>query len=146
MRMLIAVLAMSVVAACSLTLAPLPDGGGQNCRSGSSQWGSRCDSPIQIVIAIGPSRQYTDNFDTMCYQFAPVVASVKIGGSYSFQNNTSSTITIMGADQTPWVTVDPGSTSAALNFPNAGVYGFGVQGCRGVGGSAWYGVLAVTSN
>src|SRR5579872_6404071 len=117
MRTLIVVLAMSLVAACSLTLAPLPDGG-QHCRSGSGQWGSQCDAPIQITIAIGPSRQYLDNSDSMCYQFAPVVASVKIGGSYSFQNNTGSTITIMGADQTPWVTVGPGSTSPAINFPN----------------------------
>jgi hypothetical protein len=145
MRLLIAVLAVSLAAACSLTLAPLPDAG-QNCGGHSGQWGSQCGSPIAIVITIGPSYQYTDNSDAMCYQFAPVAASVKVGGSYSFQNNTSAPITILGANQVPWVTVGAGSTSASLTFPNAGVYSFGVQGCRGVGGTAWYGVLAVTTN
>jgi hypothetical protein len=146
MRMLIAVLAMPLFAACSLTLAPLPPGGGQNCRSGSNASGARCNSPAATVITIGPSHQYTDNSDALCFQFSPVVASMQVGGSYSFQNNTSSPITILGADQAPWVTVDAGSTSAAINFPNVGVYSFGVQGCRGVGGTAWYGVLAVTTN
>ena len=145
MRMLIAILAVPLVAACSLTLAPLPDGG-SNCRSGSNASGSRCDAPAGTVISVGPSHQYTGSSDTLCYQFSPVVESVQIGGSYVFQNNTSSSITILGADQVPWVTVGAGSTSAALNFQSAGVYGFGVQGCRGVGGTPWYGVLAVTIN
>ena len=143
--MLIAVLAVTLAAACSLTLAPLP-GAGQNCGRGSSQWGSQCNSPIAIVITVGPSYQYTDNSDAMCYQFSPGMASVTIAGSYSFQNNTSAPITILGANQVPWVTVGPGSTSPALNFPTAGVYSFGVQGCRGVAGTAWYGMLAVTTN
>ena len=145
MRKLIAILAVPLFAACSLTLAPL-SADGQNCEGSSYQRGSQCNSHIPIVIIIGPSYQYADNSDTMCYQFSPVAASVKIGGSYSFQNNTSSPITILGADQVPWVTVGPGSTSAALNFPNAGVYNFGVQGCRGVGGTPWYGALAVTTS
>jgi hypothetical protein len=145
MRMLIAVLAVPLFAACSLTLAPLADGG-QNCGAGWDHRGSQCNSHIPIIIIIGPSYQYTNSSDTMCYQFSPNAASVKIGGSYSFQNSTSSPITILGADQVPWVTVGPGSTSAAVNFPNAGVYRFGVQGCRGVGGTAWYGALAVTAN
>src|ERR1017187_9941174 len=101
MRMLIAVLAVSLSAACSLTLAPLPKNG-QVCGGRSSQYGSQCNSPITVVITIGPSYQYTDNSDAMCYQFAPVGASVKVGGSYSFQNNTSAPITIMGANQVPW--------------------------------------------
>ena len=146
MRTLIAVLAIPMFAACSLTLAPLPPGGGQNCRSGSNASGARCNSAAATVITIGPSHQYADNSDALCFQFSPVVASVPVGGSYSFQNNTSSPITILGADQAPWVTVDAGSTSAAINFPTVGVYSFGVQGCRGVGGTAWYGVLAVTTN
>ena len=145
MRMLIAILAMPLVAACTVTLAPLSSDG-RNCEGGWSQRGTQCNSPIPIVIIIGPSYQYSDNSDTMCYRFSPVSASVKIGGSYAFQNSTSSPITILGADQVQWVTVGPGSTSAAINFPNAGVYSYGVQGCRGVAGTAWYGVLAVTTN
>jgi hypothetical protein len=144
MRKLIAILAVPLVAACSLTLAPLADGG--NCGGNSYQRGSQCTSHIPIVIIIGPSYQYSDNSDRMCYQFSPVAASVTIGGSYSFQNNTSSPITILGADRVPWVTVGPGSTSAALSFPSAGTYNFGVQGCNGVGGTAMYGVLAVTTS
>jgi hypothetical protein len=144
MRKLIAVLAVPLFAACSLTLAPLSSDG-QNCER-SYQRGSQCSSPIPIIIIIGPSYQYRNSSDTMCYQFSPAAASVKIGGSYAFQNSTSSPITILGADQVPWVTVGPGSTSAAVNFPNAGVYNFGVQGCRGVGGTAWYGTLAVTAS
>ena len=144
MRKLIAIVAVPLVAACSLTLAPLA-GDGQNCGGDSNQRGSQCNTHIPIVIIIGPSYQYSDNSDAMCYQFSPVAASVMVGGSYSFQNSTRSPITIVGADQVPWVTVGPGSTSTALSFPNAGVYNFGVQGCRGMGGTAWYGSLAVTA-
>jgi hypothetical protein len=139
MRLLIAALALPLIAACSLTLAPI-DG----CRDGSSHRGSQCGIPIVIVIA--PTYQYSDNSDTMCYQFSPVQASVNVGGSYTFQNNTSSRITIQGADGSAWVTVSPGSTSAAFTASTAGVYSFGVQGCRGVGGPAWYGSLAVTGS
>jgi plastocyanin len=71
---------------------------------------------------------------------------VKVGATYSFQNNTSSTITILGADQSTWVTVGAYSTSAALTFSAAGAYGFAVQGCRGLSGTPWYGVLNVTIN
>jgi hypothetical protein len=149
MRMLVAVLAMSLAAACSLTLAPISDAG-QNCRDGSNRWGSQCTpadhSPAGTVISIGPSHQYADNADTLCYQFSPSQASVKTGGSYFFQNNTSSSITILGSNQVPWVTVGPGATSGALNFSGAGVFSFGVQGCRGAGGTAFYGVLDVTLN
>jgi hypothetical protein len=149
MRILIAVLAMSLVSACSLTLAPLPDAA-QNCGYGSSWSGTSCrsgnHSSAGTVIVIGPSLQYTDNADAMCYQFSPTVASVTMGGSYVFQNNTSSPITIMGANQVPWITVGAGATSPALNFSAAGVFGFGVQGCRGVSGTPWYGVLNVTIN
>ena len=149
MRILIAVLAMSLVSACSLTLAPLPDGA-QNCGYGSSWSGTSCTSghhsSAGTVIVIGPSLQYTDNSDAMCYQFSPTVTSVTMGGSYVFQNNTSSSITIMGANQVSWITVGAGVTSPALNFSMAGVFGFGVQGCRGVNGTPWYGVLNVTIN
>lgn len=146
MRMLIAVVALSLLAACQLTLAPLPDGG-QNCGYGSSWSGASCRSASAgTVIAIGPSLQYPDNADVLCYQFSPTVVSVTVGGSYVFQNNTSSPITILGTNQVPWVTVGAGATSAALNFSASGVFVFAVQGCRGVGGTPWYGVLNVTVN
>ena len=145
MRMLIAVVSVCMLSACKLsldaTLAPL------DCGDSNSHRGSSCTSnhgPGGIVIIILPSRQYTDDADALCYQVSPVSASVTVGGSYYFQNNTSSTITIQGSNQTPWVTVGPGEASAALNVSAAGVYSFGVQGCRGVGGTAWYGVLNVT--
>lgn len=144
MRKLIAILAVPLVSACSLTLSPLADG--QNCGNSSYQHGSQCTTHIPIVIIIGPSYQYSDNSDTMCYQFSPGSATVPVGGSYTFQNNTSASITILGADRTPWVTVGPGSTSTAVSFPTAGVYNFGVQGCRGVGGTPMYGSLAVTTS
>src|ERR1035437_61337 len=145
MRKLIAVLGVSVLAACQLTLAPLPDG--QNCGNHSSWSGSSCyNSYSATVITIGPSRQYSNSADALCYQFSPAVVSVKIGGNYSFQNNTSAPITILGAGQTTWVTVGAYSTSASLNFSAAGAYGFAVQGCRGVSGTPWYGVLNVTIN
>jgi hypothetical protein len=143
MRLLIAALALPLIAGCALTLSPLD---GQNCRDSSNQHGSQCISPIPITIIIGPTYQYSDNSDRMCYQFSPVLASVTVGGTYSFQNNTSSPITIMGANGAPWVTVGPSSTSAALSVSTAGTYSFGVQGCNGVGGTAWYGTLAVTTN
>ena len=144
MRKLPTVLAVSVLAACQLTLAPLPDG--QNCGYHSSWSGSSCQNSNNYgtVIAVGPTLQYTDNADVLCYQFSPTVVTVKIGASYAFQNNTSSTITILGADQQTWVTVGAYSTSAALTFSTVGVYGFAVQGCRGMSGTPWYGVLQVT--
>jgi plastocyanin len=146
MRKLMVVLAVSVLAACQLTLAPLPDGY-QDCGRASSWSGSSChNSYSATVINIGPTLQYTNNADLMCYQFSPTVVTVKVGASYTFQNNTSSSITIMGANQGPWVTVDAGSTSAALTFSAVGVYTFAVQGCRGLSGTPWYGVLNVTIN
>ena len=144
MRMLIAVLAASVVAACSLTLGPLP-GDGQSCGgSGYSRSSSRC-TPITVVITIGPTHRYNDSSDTMCYDFSPGAASVTTAGSYTFQNNTNSTITILGANQQPWATVTAGSTSTVLNFSSAGTYNFGVQGCQGVSGTPWYGAISVTT-
>ena|ERR1019366_4921058 len=146
MRTLIAVLGLSLLAACQLTLAPLPDGG-QGCGHASSWSGSSCyNSYSATVISIGPTLQYANNADVMCYQFSPAVVSVKVGANYAFQNNTGSPITIMGANQVAWVTVDAGSTSTTLNFSASGVFVFAVQGCRGMGGTPWYGVVNVTVN
>ena len=146
MRALIAICAICLLASCRLSLdavlAPLDCGDSYNHR------GSTCEGvlPGAIVIVIGPSRQYSDPSDALCYQVSPVTATVKIGESYTFQNSTSSSITIQGSDQSRWTTVAAGSTSAALTFSAAGVYSFGVQGCRGISGTAWYGQLNVTQN
>jgi hypothetical protein len=149
MRMLTALVAVSLLSACTLSLAPL-SGNGDNCSNDSSRGGQSCTptnhTPIVVVIAIGPSRQYSDNNDGMCYQFSPAPASVLTGGTYSFQNNTSSSITIVGSNQIPWATVGAGASSPSLTVPATGSYGYGVQGCRGVSGTAWYGVLTVSSN
>ena len=146
MRLLVALVTVCLLSACKLsldaTLAPLDCADSYNHRSsGCSTGGSGGGG---IIIVIGPSRQYTDAADEQCYQVSPVQASVKVGESYSFQNSTNSTITVQGSNQTQWTTVGPGQTSAALTFSGAGVYNFGVQGCRGVAGTAWYGVLNVT--
>lgn len=148
MRMLTALVTACLLSACKLsldaTLAPL------DCGDGSSQHGSSCTSGGHgsggIVIVVGPSRQYTDDADALCYQVSPLAASVTVGETYAFQNNTSATITIQGSNQAQWVTVGPGQTSSTLNVANAGVYNFGIQGCRGMAGTAWYGVLNVTVN
>ena len=131
-----------MLAACQLTLAPLPDG--QNCGNHSNA--SCYNSYSATVITVGPTLQYPNNADVMCYQFSPTVVSVKVGATYTFQNNTSSTITILGTDQTTWVTVGAYSTSTTLTFSAAGAYAFAVQGCRGLSGTPWYGVLNVTIN
>jgi hypothetical protein len=146
MRSLIAFLAVSLATGCIF-----PTGsryGSDNCTAGTDQWGNPCNynGPGGAVITIGPSGQYADNADTLCYQLSPTPASVPSGGSYYFRNNTSSNITILGINQTPWVTIAAGATSGPLNNFSPGVYGFGVQGCSGVAGTAWYGVLDVTIN
>jgi hypothetical protein len=149
MRKLFVIAAISMVSACRLSVEPV-FGNGQDCSDTSTQHDSSCTpithSPTVAVISIQPTRVYADSTDALCYQFSPSPASVRMGGSYYFQNNTNSSITIVGSDQIPWVTVGPGQTSAAFNSSAAGIYAFGIQGCRGMGGTAWYGVLDVTLN
>ncbi len=147
MRKLIALGALVLLSACRVSLDGTI-GFADNCGSGYGQRSSTCTSGHNsglIVIVIQPTRVYGDA-DALCYQFNPTPASVTTSGSYSFQNNTSSNVTIVGSNQVPWTTVAPGGTSAALSLSNAGAYGFGVQGCRGVAGTPWYGVLNVTVN
>jgi hypothetical protein len=148
MRLPIALFAALLVTGC---IFPTDHRYGQDaCSGGTDQYGASCGSyyngPTATVIAIGPWHQYTDAADSYCFEFSPTPASVRMGDSFYFQNNTGSSITILGSNQTPWVTVGPGATSAALNFSTAGVYDFGVQGCAGVGGTPLYGVLDVTIN
>ena len=76
----------------------------------------------------------------------PPPASVRVGGSYYFQDNTNSAVTILSSNQIPLFTVGPGQTSPPLSTSEAGVCGFGLQGCKGRGGTAFYGVLDVTLN
>ncbi len=137
------------VSACKVSVEPAFDG--VNCTFGTTRRGPDCvpianNSPSVAVISIQPTRVYADSADTFCYQFSPSPASVRMGGSYYFQNNTNSSITIVGSNQIPWVTVAPGQTSATLYTNNAGVFGFGIAGCRGAAGSAYYGELDVTLN
>jgi hypothetical protein len=146
MRRLIALAAVLTLTSCKLsldaTLAPL------DCTNSSNQHNSSCSTGGRgaggIVIVVLPSRQYSDAADALCYQVSPVAASVAVGGTYSFQNTTNSTVTIQGSNQSTWATVAPGETSAALNVTSAGSYSFGVQGCRGMAGTPWYGQLSVT--
>jgi hypothetical protein len=146
MRALFAICAIVLLSSCRLSLdavlAPLDCGGDGGYHHQSSSCSGVIPGPI--VIVIGPSRQYSDPSDALCYQVSPVTATVKVGESYTFQNSTSSMITIQGADQSTWTSVAASSTSAALTFSAAGTYSFGVQGCRGVSGTAWYGQLNVT--
>lgn len=146
MRKFISVVAIVLLSACRVSLDGTV-GFDNGCDSGSNQRNSSCTThnPGVIVIVIKPTRVYGDA-DAMCYQFNPTPASVTASGSYSFQNTTSSNITIVGANSAPWTTVGPGETSPSLSLSNAGTYGFGVQGCRGTGGTPWYGVLNVTVN
>jgi hypothetical protein len=149
MRLFIAFVALALLTACRLETEPF-SGDDQSCESGWSRSSGVCtrdyQPPLVTVIAIGPSRVYADSADTMCYGFSPSPASIRSGASYRFQNNTGSSITIVDSNQIPWVTVGAYATSGALSSSSAGVYGFGVQGCRGVGGTPWYGVLDVTVN
>jgi hypothetical protein len=145
MRTLIAIAAICLLSSCKLSLdaslAPL------DCGDSHDQRGSSCGGGhggAGIVIVIGPTRQYNDAADALCYQVSPATASVALGGTYAFQNTTNATITIQGSNQAAWATVAPGETSAALNVSAAGSYSFGVQGCRGMAGTAWYGQLNVT--
>jgi hypothetical protein len=152
MRVFIVAVTALLLSACRLSLDaaldPIVTCDGNNSGRNGSNGSCTPDNhgPGGIVIIIGPSRQYSDGADTLCYQFSPMPAQVTTGGSYSFQNNTNSTVTIQGANQQSWVTVVPGATSGALSFSSAGTYTFGIQGCRGMEGSAAYGVVNVTQN
>jgi hypothetical protein len=148
MRKLFVIAAMLLVSACRVSLDGTV-GFDNGCSSSNGHQSSGCSTghnPGVIVIVIAPTRVYADAADALCYQLNPTPASVTTSGSYAFQNNTSSSVTIVGSNQVPWVTVGPGETSTSLSYSTAGVYGFGVQGCRGVGGTAMYGVLNVTLN
>jgi hypothetical protein len=149
MRVLIALIAISLLTGCRIQTEPLYGDGG-HCQSGWSESSRGCvpgyQTPVVTGISIGPSREYADSSDTMCYTLAPAPASIRAGGSYRFQNNTGQSLTILDSNNVPWVTVGPYASSAALSQSNAGVYGFGIQGCRGAAGTPWYGVLDVTVN
>ena len=146
MRTLIAIVSLCLLSACRLSLDAALDP--LSCSDSYNHRGTTCTTGNggvgSIVIVVGPSRQYTDAADAMCYQVSPVAASVQVGGTSTFQNSTTSTITIQGSDQSKWTTVGPGETSPALTFSSTGTYTFGVEGCRGVSGTAWYGQLNVT--
>ncbi len=147
MRKLFVVTAIVLLSACRVSLDGTV-GFLDDCSSGYGRQSSTCSghNPGVIVIVIAPTRVYADPADALCFQLSPTPASVKTSGSYAFQNNTSSSVTIVGTNQTPWVTIAPGETSPSLSLSSAGVYNFGVQGCRGVSGTAMYGVLNVTLN
>jgi hypothetical protein len=149
MRPLIALAAIALVSACQVSVEPL--GVDVSCtdsygRHSSSSCTTTFTSPAVAVIVIQPTLYYGDAADNFCFQFSPLPASVRVGGSYYFQNGTNSAVTIVGANQIPIVTVGPGQTSPSINTSGAGVYAFGIQGCRGVAGTAYYGVLNVTLN
>ena len=149
MRMFIALFALAALTACRVVTEPLY-GDTESCESGWSRSGGVCiqdyQPPTVTVISIGPSREYADSADTMCYQLSPAPVSIRAGGSYRFQNNTGLNITIVDSNQIPWVSVGAYATSTALSSSAPGVYGFGIQGCRGIAGTPWYGVLDVTIN
>jgi hypothetical protein len=151
MRKLIALAAIILLSACRVSVEPLygvdvtcTDSYGH--RNSSSSCTTTITTPAVAVIAIQPTLVYADAADNFCFQFSPLPASVRVGGNYYFQNNTNSAVTIVGANQIPIVTVGPGQTSPSINTSGAGVYAFGIQGCRGVAGTAYYGVLNVTLN
>jgi hypothetical protein len=152
MRKLVVLAAILLLPACRVSVEPLygvditcTDSYGHHYQSQSS-CSATITSPTTVVISIQPTPVYSASADAQCYQFNPSPASVRVGGHYYFQNNTSSAVTILGSNGVPWVTVAPGQTSPALNTSGAGVYGFGLQGCRGTSGTAFYGVLDVTLN
>lgn len=138
-----------LLTACRVVTEPLY-GDGRDCQTGWSRSGGSCtrdyQPPVVTVISIGPSRVYADSADSFCFELTPAPTSIKAGGSYRFQNNTGLNLTIVDSNQIPWVTVGGYATSSALSASSAGVYGFGIQGCRGIAGTPWYGVLDVTIN
>jgi hypothetical protein len=149
MRIVIALAGVLLLSACRVVTEPLYGDTG-TCDAGWSRSGGVCvqnyQPPTVTVISIGPSREYADSADTMCFTLSPAPASIKEGGSYRFQNNTGLNLTILDSNQVPWVTVGGYATSSALTSSTPGVYGFGIQGCRGAAGTPWYGVLDVTIN
>jgi len=150
MRILSALVAVALLTACRVVTEPYYGDTGGECQQGWSRSGGTCtrdyQPPTVAVISIGPSREYTDSADVMCYSLTPAPASIRTGGSYRFQNNTSASITIVDSNGIPWVTVGPYAASGALSESAAGVYGFGIQACKGMAGTPWYGVLDVTIN
>ena len=149
MRMLIALSALVGLTACRVITEPFY-GDHDSCETGWSRSGGSCtrdyQAPAVTVISIGPAREYADSSDSLCYQLSPAPASIRQGGNYRFQNNTGLTLTILDSSQIPWVTVGGYATSSTLSTAGAGVYGFGIQGCKGAAGTPWYGVLDVTVN
>jgi hypothetical protein len=151
MRTIISIVAICLLSACKVSVEPAFSG--VDCTVGFSRHGDGTScapientTPSVAVISIEPSHVYADSADALCYQFSPSPAAVRMGGSYYFQNNTGSTITIVGSNGIPWVSVAPGRTSATLYSNGAGIYAFGIAGCRGVAGPVSYGELDVTLN
>jgi hypothetical protein len=149
MRILFALIMLAFLSGCRVFTEPLY-GNHHDCDPGWSWSSGSCTrnyqppAPVITVITIGPSRVYADSADSFCFQLSPAPASIRQGQSYRFQNNTGYNVTIVGSDQVPWITIGAGSTSQSLSSSSPGVYGFGVQSCRGVAGTPWYGVLDVT--
>lgn len=112
--------------------------------------------PPDLVITIGP--QGSGHLTTIggqqvqvpnCYAFTPNPGSVRANGTFAFKNATGGTLTVTGADRTPWATIEPGATSGKLSLSYAAILKYGTQTCTPVAGnepSRYYGSINVTVN
>ena len=109
-----------------------------------------------LTITIGP--QGSGHMTTIggqptqvphCFAFTPNPGSVRATRPFVFKNATSETLTITGADRTPWATLAPGATSGRLNLGYAAILKYGIQNCTPIStneSSRYYGSINVTVN
>lgn len=84
-----------------------------------------------VVIALGdnPNGTMCSGIAPAWYVFSPATASVKVGESFTWRNDATSTVTIETDSGTPLMTLAPGETGSPITYKTAGVYIHGVQGC-----------------
>lgn len=123
----------ALVAGCGAPTSPTPT---PSCGPGTYQVGNVCEAITYIAIGPGvhppqvaPGGEIQYSYPPTCFTLSPTPANARVSHTIQFQNMTSSTLTIIAQDGTPWVSVGPGETSNSLYFTTPGTRLFAIQSC-----------------
>ncbi len=113
------------------------------CGAGTTNVNGVCQ--LNTVITINSTLQ--TGLPATCFSFSPNPASVKANVAVQWQNNTSTTVTVINSNAVGLVTVNAGALSGGIVYASASNQSFGIQSCyAAIPQNAFYGVLTVTVN
>ena len=113
---------------------------------------SSCESEPEeasgIVISVVENPAGTNCPALQFPTYASNPASVVAGGGFTWKNDTTITVTIVGlncpSEGAPVMTLAPGEQGSFVSFDTAGTYRFAAQGCHSDCGTPSVSVLNVT--